>query len=256
MENHFLDQINPEFFICKDDWPKNSESEMIEQLVLEVAQDITGNPDISPTIWQTSNPHALAHEERNTFLHTGYNEGQAIYFHGLQMWCDHTEAFLDYLVAFKDEEEPKFFKSESEMTSAESAVVSYDVAISFAGEDRGVAKEIADGLRDNGKKVFYDEYEKATLWGRDLYSHLSNVYKNKARYCVIVISSYYVEKLWTRHELRAAQARAFEENSDYILPLRIDDTDVEGLLPTVGYLHLASNSPGEVVSVLINKLDA
>ncbi len=44
----------------------------------------------------------------------------------------------------------------------------YDIAISFAGEDREVAASIAEKLKSQGIKVFYDSYEKATLWGKNL----------------------------------------------------------------------------------------
>ena len=30
-------------------------------------------------------------------------------------------------------------------------------------------------------RVFYDEYERAELWGKDLYSHLDEVYRRSAR---------------------------------------------------------------------------
>ena len=39
----------------------------------------------------------------------------------------------------------------------------YDIAISFAGENRAIAEEIAEKLTSSGIKVFYDSYEKATL---------------------------------------------------------------------------------------------
>ena len=59
---------------------------------------------------------------------------------------------------------------------------SYDVAISFSGEQREQAEAIAARLRAAGLKVFYDEYEKATLWGKDLYEHLATIYQNQAKY--------------------------------------------------------------------------
>jgi len=48
----------------------------------------------------------------------------------------------------------------------------YDVALSFAGEDREYVEIVADILHELGVKVFYDKYEEADLWGRDLYTHL------------------------------------------------------------------------------------
>ena len=61
----------------------------------------------------------------------------------------------------------------------------FDVAISYAGEDREYAEALAETLRQRMLKVFYDNYEKSTLWGKNLYTYLSDVYENKARYCVL-----------------------------------------------------------------------
>jgi hypothetical protein len=130
----------------------------------------------------------------------------------------------------------------------------YDVALSYAGEDRQIARELANEIRTRGFRVFYDEYEAASLWGRDLYSHLSNVYKNKARFCLVLVSTHYRAKLWTKHELRAAQARAFSESKEYILPLRLDDTEIDGILPTTGYLAIKSHTTASVVDLLVAKL--
>src|SRR5258708_1039058 len=58
----------------------------------------------------------------------------------------------------------------------------YDVALSFAGEDRNYANALAEALRHRQLNVFYDEYEKTTLWGKNLYTYLSDIYQNKAHY--------------------------------------------------------------------------
>ena len=46
-----------------------------------------------------------------------------------------------------------------EMTSDRS--YEFEVALSFAGEDRSLASKLANILRRRGVKVFFDEYEKA-----------------------------------------------------------------------------------------------
>lgn len=130
----------------------------------------------------------------------------------------------------------------------------YDIAISFAGEDRKIAEEIAEKLISLGIKVFYDSYEKATLWGKDLYEHLNDVYKNKATFCLMVISNNYRDKQWTNHERKAAQARAFSQNKEYILPLKLDDTEIPGLNETVGYVDFRNSDVNEITSLLMNKL--
>lgn len=52
----------------------------------------------------------------------------------------------------------------------------YDAVISFAGEDRDYAERLAALLKREGFKVFYDKYEEADLWGKNLYDHLTEIY--------------------------------------------------------------------------------
>ena len=130
----------------------------------------------------------------------------------------------------------------------------YDVALSFAGEDREQVKALADLLVRGGYSCFYDENELANLWGKNLYDYLSEVYKDRARYCVMFLSQHYGQKLWTNHERQIAQARAFQENREYILPVRIDDTEIPGIPPTIGYLDLRSMTIEEVYEALVMKL--
>ena len=130
----------------------------------------------------------------------------------------------------------------------------YDVTLSFAGEDRHYAEKLANLLKAGGYSVFYDDYEKAELWGKNLYDHFSSVYKDQARYCVMFLSKHYERKLWTRHERQSAQARAFGESKEYILPIRLDDTEIPGILGTLGYLDFHSMSIEAIYQTLVEKL--
>ena len=130
----------------------------------------------------------------------------------------------------------------------------YDIALSFAGEDRGVVELIAAELKSRGVTVFYDRYEVANLWGRDLYVHLDEVYRKRARYCLMFLSKSYASKLWTTHERRSAQARAITEKGEYLLPIRLDDTEIPGILSTVGYIKTADFSAGQIAELVAQKL--
>ena len=132
--------------------------------------------------------------------------------------------------------------------------IEFDVALSFAGEDRKYVDKVASFLKKMGIKVFYDKYEEATLWGKDLYEHLIDIYKNKSRYTVIFASKHYSEKLWTTHERRAAQSRAFESHREYILPVRIDDTEIPGILLSIGYKRSNNFSPRKLAELIKAKV--
>ncbi len=131
---------------------------------------------------------------------------------------------------------------------------SYDVVFSFAGENREYVRQVADYLSAEGINVFYDEYEPAHLWGKDLVEHFDHIYSRSGQYCVMFISKDYVKKMWTKHERRAALSRALKEQGEYILPARFDDTDVPGLLPTVAYIPLSDKSPTKFGKIILEKL--
>jgi len=130
----------------------------------------------------------------------------------------------------------------------------YDVALSFAGEDRDYVSKVAAALRSLNVEVYYDEFDSLNLWGKDLYVYLDEIYRKKARYCVLFLSAHYAAKAWTNHERRSAQARAFSSNQEYILPARFDSTEIPGILPTVGYIDLADLSPEAFAEIILRKI--
>jgi len=129
----------------------------------------------------------------------------------------------------------------------------YDVALSYASENREYVEEVATFLKEFGVRVFYDKFEAVDTWGKDLYEYLNNVYKNKAKYTIIFASQHYVKKVWTDHERRAAQARALEESQEYILPVRFDDTEIPGLNNTVAYLDAREYLPKDISKFFLDK---
>lgn len=129
----------------------------------------------------------------------------------------------------------------------------YDIAISFAGEDRDIAEKIASGLRENNVKVFYDKFETIKLWGKDLYQQFQEIFGTKSKYILVIISKHYPVKDWTNYELSIAKNALKKGRKNFILPLRIDDTPLVGLKDSIGYIEYKNNEK-EIVSLLIKKI--
>lgn len=130
----------------------------------------------------------------------------------------------------------------------------YDIALSFAGEDREYVERVAELLKAKGIKVFYDRFEEALLWGKDLGVHFEFVYRRGARFCIPFISKSYKEKIWTNYEIRNAICRAIETKEEYILPARFDDTEIDGLRTSIAYINLQTYSPDEFAYIILNKI--
>lgn len=131
---------------------------------------------------------------------------------------------------------------------------SYEVVLSFAGEDRTYVFAVAEVLKKNDVALFYDNYEEVELWGKNLVEHLHKVYSSLGRFCVMFISQYYAEKVWPSHERRSAFEKAIESKEEYILPVRFDDTQIPGLHKHIGYVDLRKKAPEELAAMILKKL--
>lgn len=132
----------------------------------------------------------------------------------------------------------------------------YDISLSFAEEDREFVQCVHEQLKQKGLKVYYYNDQQAGLLGKNLYKHLDNVFRKKSRYCAIFISKHYERKYWTQYELRAALSRALTENREYILPVRIDDTKIQGIEDSVVYFPADKKDCKELAAAIVQKVIA
>ena len=133
----------------------------------------------------------------------------------------------------------------------------FDVAVSFAGTERELAESLAVRVRDAGYEVFYDRFFPEQLWGKDLAVFFDDVFRKKSRFCVIFVSKQYVERDWTNHERRSAVSRLIKsKGQEYILPIKMEDVELPGMQPTIGYLSLKDYDIEKIADLLIAKLEA
>ncbi len=129
----------------------------------------------------------------------------------------------------------------------------YDVAVSFAKADKVVAEEFVHLLDQRNIKSYLDEYTSPDTWG-DIVDHLVNLFARKAHYCVLLLSEQYPLDAWTETERASARESALRDAEEYILPLRLDDTDVPGMDEVKGYRDLREHSMESIVRWLEEKL--
>jgi len=116
------------------------------------------------------------------------------------------------------------------------------------------AKRVAEILESKGVFVFFDKFFETKMWGKDLADYLMKVYHQQSGYCMIFISKDYVSKAWPTYELKCAIARSIESMGEYILPIRFDDSEVPGLIPTIKYLNAKEKTPEQIADMFMEKL--
>lgn len=131
----------------------------------------------------------------------------------------------------------------------------YDVAISYAGEDEAAAKRLSEFLESAGFRVFNYKNEdiQAEFWGKDLGPMLRQIYRDKARYCVVLWSKHYLKR-WTIEELNRALQRSLSEDDVYLLPIRLDDTEISERLKNMLHLDIRQMSLERIGEKLLKKI--
>lgn len=132
----------------------------------------------------------------------------------------------------------------------------YDVAISFAGENRDTAQALARACQATGLEVFYDFDQQHILWGKNLRQRLAEVYSQEALYMLVLISAQYPEKDWSAFELDVGKGAVRKRTEEYLLPVRLDDTDLVGLSKDVGWVDIRHSTPEAVAQLLSEKIEA
>jgi hypothetical protein len=130
----------------------------------------------------------------------------------------------------------------------------YDVAVSFATDDRAVAEELAGLLAARKMKVLRAEYQPVELGGSDFLTYIAEMYRTKAQYCLLLISKHYPLNAWTEAERASAREHALRDPDEYILPLRLDDSEIPGIKDVKGYQDLQQGSMESVVDLLEGKV--
>lgn len=76
----------------------------------------------------------------------------------------------------------------------------YDIALSFAGEERDVASLLFEKLSKEEISVFYDKNEQHRILAEDVEEYLGPIYRSEARFILVLLSKNYPRKIWTKYE--------------------------------------------------------
>jgi hypothetical protein len=131
----------------------------------------------------------------------------------------------------------------------------FDVSLSFAGEDRDFVRDVAKRLIEHGQLVFYDEYYQTDLLGKDLVTWLRRIYGDRSRHCAVFVSKHYSRKRWPNLvERQAILDRSTQLEDDYLIPIVLDSSWLDGLPSTIGYIDARELLPDVVANLINTKL--
>jgi TIR domain len=138
----------------------------------------------------------------------------------------------------------------------------FQVAFSFAGEQRDLVRSIAELVEQSlgASTVFLDEWFEYYIGGADADVKLQEIYGERSELVVVCVSERYGGKPWTLAEHEAIRARLMKARSSSeehdtlgILPIRVGEGDVKGIPFNTIVLEARGRVP-EIVELILNRL--
>ncbi len=102
----------------------------------------------------------------------------------------------------------------------------YDFALSFAGENRELARSIAEQLETLDTTVFFDEYFESNYLGKTWSREFKRIFGEASRLVVCLLDSHHLQKIWPTFERECFQPRVEQEA---VIPIFLDDTKFPGI---------------------------
>jgi hypothetical protein len=132
----------------------------------------------------------------------------------------------------------------------------YDVAISFAEQDRNAALALSLALEMQGfPKVYYYPDHLSDTVGRELKEKLTEIYSKEARFSIVLLSKHYFKKEFTKVEFNAIMTRVKNETAVYMIPVVLPSFNPELLedklkdIKNMGYVQWNHN-PKNVAGIM------
>ncbi|HKN98656.1 MAG TPA: toll/interleukin-1 receptor domain-containing protein [Pseudonocardiaceae bacterium] len=135
-------------------------------------------------------------------------------------------------------------------------VQTYDLAFSFAGEDREYVEAVKHACDTLGLVVMYDRDLSTHWWGRNYLVEQRRIYAQRTRFVVPFISSHYFAKPIPQDEFAAAMWTDIRRGGGYLLPVLIGQVEVpvEQLPAHVGCLRAEEHTPDQLAAKLAAKV--
>ncbi len=131
----------------------------------------------------------------------------------------------------------------------------WDFSISFAGENRKLAKSIADLLEVLDCTIFYDSYYESNYLGTAWSQQFKDIFGVKSRFVICLLDKHHSEKIWPTFEREIFAPRIHE---GAVIPVYLDDTSFVGIPKDIVGIDFKVSDPNntdDVTDKIVYKLE-
>lgn len=130
----------------------------------------------------------------------------------------------------------------------------YDVAVSYASEERPYVERVVRYLQMDGLKVFFAPDVQESLIGENMLEVFYPVYKRESMFVAAFVSEAYLKKDYTRQEADIALFRSKEEKRNCLIPIYFGKARLEALNRDINYLSADKQTENAVAYYIKEKV--
>lgn len=133
----------------------------------------------------------------------------------------------------------------------------FDLAISFASDQEARVDCFFRKFEAAGLRVFYapELQRRGLLLGKDLTQELKRAFQSESRWCVMFASEEYIRKNWAGFERQIIVESFIQRgNRDYVLPIKFDDVQIDGLPDSLGHMSPADGDDNHIADAIVNRV--
>jgi hypothetical protein len=127
----------------------------------------------------------------------------------------------------------------------------YDLAISFAGENRDLAKRFAEKIEIFDVSVFFDELYEANLLGRALTKQFTRIFNTDSQFVLVLLDVNHKEKVWPTFERETFKKRVADEA---VIPVYVDNTVFLGIPEDIYGIDLRNGISDDIIDDAVIKI--
>jgi hypothetical protein len=129
----------------------------------------------------------------------------------------------------------------------------FEIAISFAGENRELARKFSEKLEIFDVSVFFDELYESNLLGKALAKQFVKIFNEDSRFVLCFLDINHLEKIWPTFERETFKVRIQEEA---IIPVYLDNTKFLGIPEDLyGFNFKNEHSEDEIDDAVIKLIE-
>ena len=126
----------------------------------------------------------------------------------------------------------------------------FDIALSYASQQRSIVSEVSRSLTQRHVRVMYDVDQSHVLLASNLLAKLPKTFAIESEWCAAFFSSDYFASEWTKIEFESVM-KEIERGREMLIPIMLSETELPQAVRSLCYSDAKALKPAEIADRIL-----